>query len=108
MSDLNLVVLDPREPEDWFLCKAVIDESHACYEAPIPHNSSRLRYETVDGKIGAAYQQLLAAFEAKNEVGRHRLTRALRDFYDRNRAVFNEEVIGAMGWRSLRRLRGRA
>lgn len=90
MSDLDLVVLDPNKPEDWFLCKAVIDESHACYEAPIPHDCSNLAYNPVEERIAEAYRQLLAAF---NEGGpKRRLTDALRDFNNRNRAVFNRQV----------------
>lgn len=92
MAHLRLEVLDPRNPADWFLCKAVIDESHACYEASIPNDPSKLDYDTVDGNIGAAYRWLHDAFKAKNEHGSHRLTRAAQDFDERNRAVFNEEV----------------
>jgi hypothetical protein len=85
MADIRLMELDPAEPKDWFLCKAVIDERRTCRRTCLTVDI-RQTYMEVERDIVAAQWHLFAAFHPDD--GGDRLTDALQDFRDRNEAVF--------------------
>ena len=85
MADLCLMELDPTNPNDWYICTAVIDERRTCRRTRLTVDIRRT-YEEVESDIVAAQCHLFAAFHPDD--GRDRLTDALQDFRDRNEAVF--------------------